>query len=281
MNSQSKAKNKTIIFFIVAITLYFSLMTVFAFYDLNISIALYDKESIFAKVFETIAEVPFNFLALTSFTILFLTRKKEKTFLNIFLMIIYIIGMLAYGFLIVFFVLNYLKIKNAWIYGLSFTIPIDLITYFSLLPLSKKEGENLKRIAIIAVLTILIEQAIINVLKYSWGRPRMRDLINPQSDFRPWYLPNWFKQGDSFPSGHSANASCIIAFTLLPEIFSKKNKKLKVIISSILCYAWIITVMISRIIQGAHFASDVLTGATITLITFYFLRYKLIDKKQV
>ncbi len=256
-------------------------MTVFAFYDLNISIALYDKESIFAKIFETIAEVPFNFLALTSFTILFLTRKKEKTFLNIFLMIIYIIGMLAYGFLIVFFVLNYLKIKNAWIYGLSFTIPIDLITYFSLLPLSKKEGENLKRIAIIAVLTILIEQAIINVLKYSWGRPRMRDLINPQSDFRPWYLPNWFKQGDSFPSGHSANASCIIAFTLLPEIFSKKNKKLKVIISSILCYAWIITVMISRIIQGAHFASDVLTGATITLITFYFLKYKLVDKKQV
>ena len=212
-------------------------MTVFAFYDLNISIALYDKESIFAKVFETIAEVPFNFLALISFTILLLTRKKEKTFLNIFLMIIYIIGMLAYGFLIVFFVLNYLKIKNAWIYGLSFAIPIIVITYFSLLPLSKKEGQNLKRIATIAVLTILIEQAIVNVLKYTWARPRMRDLINPQSDFRPWYLPNWFKQGDSFPSGHSANASCIIAFTLLPEIFSKKNKRFKVIITSILCYA--------------------------------------------
>ncbi len=256
-------------------------MTVFAFYDLNISIALYDKESIFAKVFETIAEVPFNFLALISFTILLLTRKKEKTFLNIFLMIIYIIGMLAYEFLIVFFVLNYLKIKNAWIYGLSFAIPIIVITYFSLLPLSKKEGQNLKRIATIAVLTILIEQAIVNVLKYTWARPRMRDLINPQSDFRPWYLQNWFKQGDSFPSGHSANASCIIAFTLLPEIFSKKNKRFKVIITSILCYAWIITVMISRIIQGAHFASDVLTGTTITLIAFYLLKYKLINKKQV
>lgn len=256
-------------------------MTVFAFYDLNISIALYDKESIFAKVFETIAEVPFNFLALTSFTMLFLTRKKVKTFLNIFLMIIYIIGMFTYGFLIVFFVLNYLKIKNAWIYGLSFAIPLVVITYFSLLPLSKREGGNLKRIAIIAVLTILIEQAIVNVLKYTWGRPRMRDLINPQSDFRPWYLPNCFKKGDSFPSGHSANASCIIAFTLLPVTFSKKNKKLKVIITSILCYIWIITVKISRIIQGAHFASDVLTGSTITLITFYFLKYKLMNKKQV
>lgn len=174
-------------------------MIVFAFFDLNISIALYNKASLFAKIFEAIAEIPFTFIALTGFTVLFLTRNKTVKWKNISIAVISIIGILAYSFLIIFFVLNYLKVKNAMIYGFSFFLPISAISLFLMNILCKKYGKELKTIAIIAILTILAEQLIINLLKYMWGRPRMRDLIYPYNDFRPWYLPDWFGRLGFFP----------------------------------------------------------------------------------
>lgn len=43
--------------------------------------------------------------------------------------------------------------------------------------------------------------------------------------------------------------------------------------------AWIACVMLSRVIVGAHFASDVLMGATITLMLFYVLKNKFFGKE--
>ncbi len=251
--------------------LYAAAMTIFAFFDLDISIALFNKESLFAKVFEAIAEVPFTFLALTSFTVLFIMRSKDTKWKNILIGVISIVGMLAYGFLMPFFVLNYLKVKGAWIYGLAFMLPNCAASYFALRTLCKKYGNQLKVVAVIAVLTILTEQVLIYVLKFAWGRPRMRDLVSPYADFHPWYLPNWFSGADSFPSGHSANAACVMVFSLLPDMFSKE-KKIGYMLSTIICSLWLITVMFARIVAGAHFASDVTTGACITLCIFYSLK---------
>lgn len=272
--------NKKIWYITIPILLYVAAMTIFAFFDLDISIALYNKESLFAKIFEAIAEVPFTFIALTSFTILLLTRDRNVKWKNILIAIISIIGMLAYGFLMPFFVLNYLKVKGALIYGFAFMLPNCLASYFLLRILCKKYGSQLKVVALIAVLTILSEQVLVYALKYAWGRPRMRDLVSPYTDFHPWYLPYWFSGADSFPSGHSANSACVMVLTLLPAIFSKK-KKITYWVSTAICSLWLVTVMISRIIAGAHFASDVTTGAGITLCIFYTLRYVFYSKRNV
>lgn len=259
------------------ILLFIGAMITFSFFDLDISIALFNANSLFAKIFEAIAEIPFTFIALTSFTILFLTRNRQIKWQSIVISIISIIGILAYSFLMVFFVLNYLKVKGAMIYGFIFFLPISAMSLFFMNFLCKKYGKELKTIAIIAILTILAEQLIINLLKYMWGRPRMRDMVAPYSNFRPWYLPNWFGESDSFPSGHAANSACIIVITLLSKVFGK-HKYVGTIITSIVCFVWILTVMISRIIAGAHFASDVITGACITLSIFYFLKARLNGK---
>lgn len=257
--------------------LYVSLMIVFAFYDLDISVALLNKNSIFGKTFETIAEVPFNLIAISSFSLLLLTRNKDVKWKNIFTIIISIIGMLAYSFLLVFFVLNYLHVHHSLIYGFSFCLPIAVSSYFLMKPLAKRYSNKIRSIAIIAILTILIELALSYVLKYMWGRPRMRDLEYPYEGFKRWYEISFFSGNDSFPSGHSANAATIILLTLLPDVFFK-NKKLSKILINVFCYAWIITVMISRVILGAHFSSDVLTGAGITLTIFYVLKNTLYIK---
>ena len=44
--------NKKIWYITIPILLYVAAMTIFAFFDLDISIALYNKESLFAKIFE-------------------------------------------------------------------------------------------------------------------------------------------------------------------------------------------------------------------------------------
>lgn len=255
----------------IPVALYVAAMTIFAFFDLDISIALFDKESLFAKIFEAIAEVPFTFIALMSFTVLFLTRNKAVKRENILIATVSVAGMLAYGFLMPFFVLNYLKVDGALIYGFVLMPPNCAASYFALRILCKKYGDRLKTVAIIAVLTILAEQLLINVLKFAWGRPRMRDLASPYTDFRPWYLPDWFGGADSFPSGHSANAACVVIFTLLPDIFSKR-KKVGCAACTAICYLWLVTVMIARIVAGAHFASDVTAGAAVTLCIFYSLK---------
>ncbi len=272
-------KNKRIYLLIFSLLLYVAAMTIFAFFDLDISLALYNKDSLFAKIFEAIAEIPFTFLGFSAFTILFLTREKEKKWINIFVLIISIIGMLAYGFLLPFFVLNYLKVHKAWIYGIALTIPDCVASYFLYKALCKKHASELKRIAIVAILTMLIEQLLINGIKFTWGRPRMRDLANPSVDFYPWYIPKWFSGSDSFPSGHSANAACVFVYTLVPAIFHKQ-KKIGYSISLLICSLWLLTVMISRIIAGAHFASDVLTGAAITLFAFHFVKSGLYKEKK-
>ncbi len=264
---------------IIGIALYVSMMICFAFYDLDISIALYNKESLFGRIFEAIGEVPFTLIALLSFNVLFFTRQKEKKGLSIFLAVISVIGILAYSFLLVFFVLNYLKVKGALIYGFSFMLPIAVGSFFGMRALTKRYGSSLKRIAIIAIITILLEQAITYLLKYAWGRPRMRDLLPPYDGFFPWYLPNWWSGSDSFPSGHSANAACVIVLSLLPVEFCGK-KKTGEIVTSIICYVWLITVMVSRVVAGAHFASDVTTGAFITLFAFYCLKTRFYKRKN-
>ncbi len=255
----------------IPLILYIGAMIIFAFFDLDISLAMYNKESLFGKIFETIGEVPFTFIALTGFTILFITRNKDVKWKNILIGIISIVGMLTYGFLLPFFVLNYLKVSKAWIYGMALTLPNCAISYFFMNQLCKKYDKELKVVAIIAILTILGQQLFVNLIKIIWGRPRMRDMVDPLQEFYPWYRPNFFSGGNSFPSGHSANAACIVIFTLLPNVFSK-NKKVGYIITTSISYLWLITVMVSRVVAGAHFASDVTTGAAISLTIFYLLK---------
>lgn len=264
----------------IPLLLYIAAMTTFAFFDLDISNAMYNKENLFGKIFEVIGEVPFTFIALIGFTTLFITRNRNVKWKNILIAIIAVVGMLAYGFLLPFFVLNYLKVSKAWIYGIVLMLPNCAASYFSMKWLCQKHGDELKTVAIIAILTILGQQVFVNLIKVIWGRPRMRDMSDPITEFIPWYLPNWFGGGNSFPSGHSANAACVVVITLLPDVFSRR-KKVGYAITVGISYLWLISVMVSRVIAGAHFASDVTTGATITLAIFYSVKCFIHDKIRI
>ena len=86
------------------------------------------------------------------------------------------------------------------------------------------------------------------------------------------------KQGGySFPSGHTMIAICLYGYLLYLARKNIKNKILKNFLSIIL-FVLIISICLSRIYVGVHFATDVLAGiflglAVLMLIIYYTNKY--------
>lgn len=113
---------------------------------------------------------------------------------------------------------------------------------------------------------------VINVLKYFWGRPRFRSMDDPLKQFTAWYLPQALAAGNefmSFPSGHSANAAVVVWVVLLPGFVPALQGKERYL--GLCAGAWLVCVMYSRIIMGAHFLSDVTMGAALSVTLFFLL----------
>lgn len=62
------------------------------------------------------------------------------------------------------------------------------------------------------------------------------------------------------------NSAAIILLTLIPAFVSKLSSKTRQL--KIISYIWIVVVGTSRIVMGAHFASDVTVGIMLSLTLF-------------
>jgi undecaprenyl-diphosphatase len=93
---------------------------------------------------------------------------------------------------------------------------------------------------------------LVNGLKHLIGRPRPKFAHSGDWEF----APSWVSGFDSFPSGHSA-ASFAVA-TVLAKRFP---------IVGPLCLGVASFVMLSRVLRGSHFPTDVLGGAVVGVLS--------------
>lgn len=93
---------------------------------------------------------------------------------------------------------------------------------------------------------------LVNGLKHLIGRPRPKFAHSGDWDF----APSWVSGFDSFPSGHSA-ASCAVA-TVLAKRFPAFAP---------LCIGVVAFVMLSRVLRGSHFPTDVVGGAVVGVLS--------------
>ena len=107
----------------------------------------------------------------------------------------------------------------------------------------------------------------IQVIKYFWGRVRFRELDVAFSQFTPWYLPQGLTGFDSFPSGHAA-MGCMLLALLIFLADAKQWIKNSVLTIIFLCG---IVLALSRVVIGAHYASDVLFGSFLYYNGIYLL----------
>ena len=157
--------------------------------------------------------------------------------------------------------------------GFSLIIPMIIYTIITW----NKDWKNYRTLAgIISLLAVINPLLFVQIVKILCGRIRFRDLDLPgYTNFTPWFLPPGLSSdGKSFPSGHTA-----MGWMLLPLLIAVKDREIKDpyrIVVTVLVIGWGIFVGFSRIVLGAHYASDVLfsTGmAAIVTILLYKKSY--------
>ena len=130
-----------------------------------------------------------------------------------------------------------------------------------------------RKIAIFLVLVLVIGPGIIthSVFKENWGRPRPRQIVNfgGTKDFLPVWVKGTPGNGKSFPSGHAA----IGYYVLTPFFILRRVNKKGAVIFLLIGVGYGSLMGIGRMIQGAHFASDVLWSAGFTYLTGLSLYY--------
>ncbi|MGG3446393.1 phosphatase PAP2 family protein [Bacillus nitratireducens] len=258
---------------VILIVSFAILLCIFAFTDLQISNSLYEPTNKIALFLQAIGEIPAMLIALFSSIYLFETRKNTGSRGYYLSGIGYGIISLLFAFIASFMLVHYLTISK-------FLIPIFMLCFIVACYMiskswSKYDDARLRDIALMGLLSVVIVLITFNLIKLGWGRERYRHMVSIGSfeGFSKWFVPQGIAKSDefmSFPSGHSANAALIIWFSLLPEYFaSLKRKKIGV---WILILLWMIVVPISRIMVGAHFASDVTVGVAISVTVFMCLK---------
>ena len=135
--------------------------------------------------------------------------------------------------------------------------------------------KKFRKITLLIVLTMAIGPGLfVNlVFKDNWGRTRPRDVVEFGGTM-PYYgaLQPSLDKGKSFPSGHAS----IAFFLFVPYFFLRKtNRKTALIFLQLgLCYGTLVG--IGRMLQGGHFASDVIWSCGMVYLCglgmYYLLR---------
>lgn len=132
--------------------------------------------------------------------------------------------------------------------------------------LPREKMRALLRPAWLYIAVVVLSVLVVNLMKIGWARPRMRS-IDTLEQFRYWYEisgPTTANELKSFPSGHTAVSFSIIAYAFFTGYF-QRLRNWHVIGFGIV---WGSLVALSRVVLGAHFLSDVVAGAYVTVVLF-------------
>jgi len=239
------------------------LATIFGFYDLEISkqATMYKDLQIFdfGNNHGTHFDDPFLYISITVLLgSIFNDIKMQRK-----------IGIIMIAYATVY--LEYMQLKsNGDGMFVPYTIIIFLIIFYIL-----TYNINWRKFIPIATSMILLyffTNVIVHVMKIQWGRVRYEDLTS-ESDFTPWYVINGPDlNNESFPSGHAASAFSFLPLLILINNKKMSNKSKIILICSVVGFG--LYVGLGRIVDGKHYASDVLFSAgicSVMTISFYKL----------
>ena len=229
-------------------------------FDEQIAMIVFNCDSLFANLFYTFGELPSLILGTFAWlwTSLYLKR-HDKVFWKL-TCVFYL------AFMISVFI-QPIRYSNRFEYWML-VIPVILsVIVFRLFDKLKDEQLNRYHLHFLVIgLTVLSSILVPQFFKMIWERPRPY-LVFSGIDFQAWYiglnltLDNAYK---SFPSGHSAVAASLLSLTVFKmEMKNRTYKLLKFIL-----FLYILMMMISRMIRGDHYLSDVLFGAVIPYLIY-------------
>lgn len=267
----------------IACAFFIALMVVATKYDLEINHALSDGDSFFADLFAIIGEFPAYFAVPVGGVIVFFNaqnfNEKYKRVL------IRIVGCLAvFGGWFFFFYAGTKLTDVPHLLGFSLTgaAGIGAVSLWVGSLVKKETMNKLFKYGVFLIVFTLVTLAVIQISKNVFCRMRYRDMLKDGDfdGFTPWYKINIGRENPnpdyhytSFPSGHTSSAAHVFVLCVLCDLYPALNKKRVRAVMNVCCFAFTAVVAIARIVDDAHFLSDVLVGGYVTYLIFVLCRY--------
>ncbi len=265
-----KYKTDIIIFYLAALAALLAAL----FWDLELDKILNNPEDIFSIWFQNTGEIPSRLISPIAGTVLFYTYKTKLE--RAAGLIICLGGSAYFGYYIgKYFFIEENKMLFSIIYGLGFGIVCLILG--QLINVPDKYRELIRKTAILGIIVMFLQLAVVEGLKYLWGRVRFRDLIAAGSydAFTPWYKINGINGNKSFPSGHTAGAGMSYLIMLLPYISDKWKNRTQICFWTAFIYTSVVA--FTRLVMGAHYLSDVTAGGIISF-TIVIVSIKMFEK---
>ena len=189
---------------------------------------------------------------------------KKKYLIIISMFLIIFLGMLG----IVLFDKN--LIFDSTIYNFIISFRCDALDVF--FKTITKLGNTLTIIGIVCLFVLIFKNKyslllVISALDSVILNTMIKHIVRRE---RPSVLRLISQGGYSFPSGHAMISVCVYGFLLYLAFSKIKNKYLKYICSFLL-FILIISIGLSRIYVGVHYASDIIAGYSLALIEVILL----------
>lgn len=279
MSTQAKV---SVIGHSIAAAVVIALMGIASVYDLQISRAIGDPNSFFGQFFAIYAEYPSYMVAPLCATVLFYNADRATTRTW---RIAARIGaaVLCYGGYGVFGLMStkLVEVPHQTAFAFVASGLYAAITLALGKCISRETMHRLLRFAVFALVFLLVALAVIRLMKFGWCRMRYRDMLKEGNfdGFTPWYIPMLGREKlsdaysyTSFPSGHSSSIVHLFLITVLCDILPCMRKPAVRYICYGGCIVLTVLACVSRIVNCAHFLSDVVAGASITYVIFYILK---------
>lgn len=267
------------------------MMIIGSVWDYPISVALYDQTNAYGIFFAAFGEYPSSLGLVLAGALLFAARNREKKSVGVFQLIA---GALLVTLGTVFCAMlpgNYLEGSKA-VYILLGVLCSAAVVFLTFRHFKNADRKTVIRLAAMLFTVIIAEMVLVNIIKIPWGRARMRLVAE---DARAAFMPWWdfgsnikkallaegvaAEEFKSFPSGHTANAACLMLLAFLPRINNKLAGKETLLF--FISVAWGLMVALSRIIMGAHYVTDTVVGFGVTLaVVMIAYRIFFSSKKQ-
>lgn len=257
-------------------------MIIGSFYDLDINKLVYMRGSLFPNFFKFTGEMPMIILISTAaFTYI---KYGYKTKNKILLAIMAIIGL---GFPIgsSFTTVGYFGTTNiiaSFLVAIFYFMTILFIV--ANIKVKEKYKDKVMDYCIFVIVSIIAIFLTFTLMKPVWGRLRFFPMHqnNDYSGFTNWWVitnnsgPDIYK---SFPSGHTGSAATTLVMIFIPVVFAnihsiQKYKKYFYIFPVV----WTILVQVSRLLDGAHYLTDVSASIIISVVILSITKKLFLDK---
>lgn len=255
------------------------LLIVGTFADLRIDQAVYMPGNGFSAFFERLAPLIGVTVLMIGAALVFWTYKFVKENLTKLVLS----GLVYLGSTFVALALCY---KYCHLFGAAYGVIVAILIACIVYRIPDELKRQYRWAGITIVVVFLCSMGLLEVLKVFWGRVRFRSMQGHFDLFTPWYHPNGkhylaavggvAEEIKSFPSGHSQWAGATLSLCLLALVNPRWKNKESVVYGIALVYA--LVVMFSRMMQGAHFLSDVTVGFALPFLGLWLARYLLIKQ---